>query len=203
MTIRDRVERVRDSLFLVPAALIVASVALAWATTRLDSVAPGGLPLLPAGVVGARSILSTIAGATITVAAIVFSITAVAVQLASTQYSPRVVGGLFRDSLQQWVIGVVVGTFTFSLTALALGPGTADPGGAAPRVTVTVAVGLAVTSMLLIVGFIDRTTRSITVSEIVRPHRELGLDCSTMGIGIWSGHELPRRSLVGARRRTC
>lgn len=168
MTVRQAWERVRESLFFVPALLILASMALAWVTTSLDRLDLEGLPLLPAGVVGARAILSTIAGATITVAAIVFSITAVAVQLASTQYSPRVLGGIFRDRIQQWVIGVVVGTFTFSLSALALGPGSAEPGGVAPRVTVSVAVALAVISMLLIVVFIDHTTRSLTVTETIR-----------------------------------
>jgi uncharacterized membrane protein len=166
-SVREYYERARTSLFSLPAVLILASVGLARLTTLFDEVDRDLPLLLPAGVAAGRLILSTIAGATITVAAIVFSMTAVAVQLASSQYSPRVVGGLFQSPLQRWVIGVVMGTFTFSLTALGLGSG-ADADGLGHPLTVTVALILAVTSMLLIVAFIDRTTRSITVSEIIR-----------------------------------
>nr|WP_308163819.1 DUF2254 family protein [Micromonospora sp. WMMB482] len=52
-----------------------------------------GLPtggILPSSVAGARSLLSSIITAMISFTALVFSITVVAVQLASSQYSPRV-----------------------------------------------------------------------------------------------------------------
>jgi len=74
--------------------------------------------LLDTTVAGGRAIASAVAGATITVAAIVFSITALTTQMASNQYSPRALGEFFEDRFQQSVIGLVVGTFTYSLLVL-------------------------------------------------------------------------------------
>jgi uncharacterized membrane protein len=71
------------------------------------------LPLgLTSTVESARAVLSTVAGATITVAGIAFSVSILTIQLASSQYSPRVVTGLFRDPFNKRVMGAVVGTFT-------------------------------------------------------------------------------------------
>ena len=46
---------------------------------------------------GARSLLSTVAGSTITVAGVVFSITLAAVTYASGQYGPRLLSNFVRD----------------------------------------------------------------------------------------------------------
>ena len=43
----------------------------------------------------ARSLLGTVASATITVAGVVFAITLVSIQLAASQFSPRVIPGIF------------------------------------------------------------------------------------------------------------
>ena len=45
----------------------------------------------------ARELLATVAGAIITVAATVFALTGLSVQLASSQFSPRAVSGFLRD----------------------------------------------------------------------------------------------------------
>ena len=61
---------------------------------------------------GARTVLSTIASAMISVTGLVFSITMVVVQLASSQFSPRVMRSFIRDRLSQWVIGLLVAAWT-------------------------------------------------------------------------------------------
>ncbi len=168
--LRDLVDRVRESLFLIPAVVVVGFALLAWLLVRVDSNIglPEAIPLLPTTVASARAILSTIAGATITVAAIVFSITALTVQLASSQYSLRIVGILFRDTFQQVVIGVVTGTFVFSLLVLSSvrlpdeGVGAATPSAAA-----TLAIIMAVISMLAIIGFISHVLQRIRVDVLV------------------------------------
>ena len=94
-------ERFRSSLFLVPMLSVLAAIALAVLGIEADArVAPGAddLPLgLTSTVDSARAVLSTVAGATITFAAISFSISLLIIQQASSQYSPRVVHTLFRD----------------------------------------------------------------------------------------------------------
>lgn len=171
MRFRAVAERVRDSLLYVPAAFIVASLGLAWVTNRLDQMGTwADTPyLLPAATSAARTLLGTVAGATITVAALVFSITAVTVQLSATQYSPRVLQGFLRDRFQQVVVGIVMGTFTYSLVALA----TAGREGGSPEIpdagwAATTGMVLGVASALSIVAFIDHVTRRIRVDDTIR-----------------------------------
>ncbi|MBW3537593.1 MAG: DUF2254 domain-containing protein, partial [Actinobacteria bacterium] len=68
-------ERFQQSLFYVPALYIVGAGVLAWSTNWFDRAFAERLPelpfLLPTTVESARSTLSTIAGATITVAGVV------------------------------------------------------------------------------------------------------------------------------------
>ena len=171
MSFRAIAEKARDSLLYVPAAFILASLALAWITNRLDQVGvtSDAAYLLPTSTSAARTLLGTVAGATITVAALVFSITAVTVQLSATQYSPRVLQGFLRDRFQQVVVGIVMGTFTYSLVALATaGRAGVSPETADARWAATVGMVLGVASALSIVAFIDHVTRRIRVDDTVR-----------------------------------
>ncbi|HEY7035004.1 MAG TPA: DUF2254 family protein, partial [Thermomicrobiales bacterium] len=85
----------QQSLWFLPAAITVGSVVLALAMVRLDervALSPQGhyTWVFGGGASGARGVLEAIAGSIVTVTGTVFSITIVALQLASTQFSPRV-----------------------------------------------------------------------------------------------------------------
>lgn len=54
----------------------------------------------------------------ITVAGVVFSITIVALSLASSQYTSRVLRNFMRDRINQTVLGVFVGIFAYCLVVL-------------------------------------------------------------------------------------
>lgn len=162
-------ERIRDSLFLLPASLIVGLGLFAWVARRLDGVLPPAVPwLLQTTVDSTRAILSTVATATITVAAIVFSMTAVVVQLATSQFSPRVTQGFLRERNQQVTIGFTVGTFVYALLVLSNVRGSEDLPFTSHDFSATAAVALAVVSMILIVHFIDRIMRSMRIDTIIR-----------------------------------
>ena len=115
-------DRVRASLFVLPTVCVLAAAGLALGSIHLDRRLGDESARLPLGfsstVDSARAVLSTVAGATITVAGIAFSIALLVIQLASSQYSPRVVHGLFRDPFNKRVMGVVVGTFAYCLVVL-------------------------------------------------------------------------------------
>lgn len=171
MTVRALIERIKDHLFFVPAVFVAAAAVLAWIVNRLEPQLDANdlLLLIPTSIVGARSLLSTIAAATITVAGLVFSIMAVTVQLSSSQYSPRVLDRFLRDRFQQLVIGVVVGTFTYSLISLAtLGVSVERGEAVTGAVAATVGLVLGVASVLAIVAFIDRIVRSLRVDDMIR-----------------------------------
>lgn len=168
--IRARIDSVRDSLFLVPAGLITALAVASQFARNLDgALEPGGYPwLLATTTDSARAILTTVATATVTVAAIVFSMTSVVVQLATSQFSPRVTQGFLRDRYQQVTIGVTIGTFVYALLVLGSVREAQSDIARDYHFSVTVAVVLAVVSMLAIVSFIDRVMRGMRVDTIVR-----------------------------------
>jgi uncharacterized membrane protein len=128
------------------------------------------LPLgLTSTVASARAVLSTVAGATITVAGIAFSVSLLTIQLASSQYSPRVVSGLFRDPFNKRVIGVVVGTFSYCLVVLRSVRTALEQQGSPviPNVSVGVGVLLGIASVLAIIAFINHNAHAMDISEIL------------------------------------
>lgn len=167
--IRSLYERLRDSLFALPAGIILLLGVGSWLARWVDGLLPGQTPwLLPTTVDSTRAILSTVATATITVAGIVFSTTAVVVQLATSQLSPRVTQGFLRDRYQQITIGFSVGTFVYSLLVLSDVHGTEEIPFSRHDFSATLAVALGVVSMIFIVFFIDRTMRNMRIDTIIR-----------------------------------
>jgi uncharacterized membrane protein len=165
-------DRIKDNFFLIPTGIILFLGVLSRVAIGLDGLATDESAvfpwLVPTTVDSARSILSTVATATVTVAAIVFSMTAVVVQLATSQFSPRVTQGFLRDRYQQVTIGLTIGTFVYALFVLAAVRGGEDTTRTTHDVSVTIAVILAVASMVAIVSFIDRIMRSMRIDTIVR-----------------------------------
>lgn len=166
-------DRIRASLFVLPTACVFGAAALGLGGIHLDRRLGDSANDLPLGVAStvdsARAVLSTIAGATITVAGIAFSIALLVIQLASSQYSPRVVHGLFRDPFNKRVMGLVVGTFTYCLVVLRSVRSALEDGGDAvvPNVSVAVAVLLGLASVLAIVAFINHNAHTMDISEIL------------------------------------
>lgn len=186
------VERLRDSLFFVPAIFIAGGVGLAFVTSRLDTTIPIESSMLPSSADGTRAILASVAAASATVAALVFSITAVTVQLAASQYSPRVLQGFLRDRFQQVIIGVVVGTFAFSLVGLAT-HGSSEPGAGPAAWTALAATALGITVIIGIVAFIDHVTRRIRVDDTIRRLTAT----TTSSMESWFSQERPPDELEG------
>ncbi len=167
-------ERIRSSLFFVPMLFVLVGIVLAEAAVTVDqAIGSDGdaLPLrLSSTVDGSREILGTVAGATITFAGIAFSIALLIVQMTSSQYSPRVVHGLFRDPFNKRVMGLAVGTFTYCLVVLRSVRSALEEGGEdiVPHLSVALAVVLGIAAVLAIVGFIDHAAHRMDVSEILQ-----------------------------------
>jgi uncharacterized membrane protein len=169
------VYRFRESLFLLPALLVLAGVALAEATAAVDQALGASVPwTLAMSSNAAVWLLATVAGATITTAGVVLSLTVVSLQLASSQFSPRVMRSFIRDRLSQTVIGSLAATFVYCVLPLRHVSG--EPDAPAPRVALTVAVALIVVTVLLIVAHLDHLSRGLQVGEVVRSIAEEGED---------------------------
>ncbi|MCJ7781463.1 MAG: DUF2254 domain-containing protein, partial [Acidimicrobiia bacterium] len=166
-------ERIRGSLFFVPVVgvliSIVGAVVTIWIDSRLE-LRGADLPLgVTSTVASARAVLSTIAGATMTFAAIAFSISLLIIQQASSQFSPRVVHTLFRDPFNGRVMGLVMGTFTYCLVVLRSVRSLGESGGDAviPNLSVAIAVVLGIATIISIAAFLNHSAHSMDVSQIL------------------------------------
>lgn len=175
-------ERLRSSLFFVPMTSVLAALVLGLLGLAVDSrIGPGGanLPLgLTSTVQSARTLRSTIASATITFAGIAFSISLLIIQLASSQYSPRIVHTLFRDPFNKRVMALVVGTFTYCLIVLRSVRSALDQSGTPviPNLSVAVAVVLGIATILAVVAFINHSAQAMDISEILERVRRESVD---------------------------
>jgi uncharacterized membrane protein len=113
----------------------------------------------------ARTVLSVIAGSLITVAGLTFSMTMVVLQLASSQFSPRVLRTFFGDRITQLTIGTYVGTFVYALLVLRA-VGSFGDSGFVPRLSVTVASLLGIAAVVLLIVFLHHVSQMVQVSHV-------------------------------------
>ncbi len=173
MRIREAIEHIRHSLWFVPTASVLLAAIAALAMLALSNAIGATGSELPvvfgAGPDGARAMLQAIAGSVITVAGVTFSITIVALQLTSTQFSPRVLRNFLRDRSNQFVLGSFMGTFTYALLVLRSIRSEDELRGDAfvPGLAITGALVLAFVSIGMLIYFIHHISVRIQVTSIV------------------------------------
>ncbi|GIL36144.1 DUF2254 domain-containing protein [Phycicoccus sp. DTK01] len=150
----------------LPSAVVVVTV-LAGATLPLvDEHLLGDVDVLFGGNAdSARSLLGTIASAMISVTGLVFSITMVVMQLASSQFTPRLLSTFLGSRVVQVTLGVFISSFVFALMVLRDVRGGDGP--FVPQLSVTVAFVLVLASVALFLAFIHHITDSIRVDQVV------------------------------------
>lgn len=175
--------RLWDRFWAIPVVCVALAIALGLTLPRMDSLLTPAFPhLFHGGPDGARAVLSTITTAMISVTGLVFSITMVVVQLASSQFSPRVLGTFLRSRITQLTLGVFTGTFMYSLTALR---SIRDPIGTGdtfvPQVATTFAYVLVIASVGFFLAFIHHITSSIQVASVIEAvRRDTAATCERM-----------------------
>ncbi|HLL68003.1 MAG TPA: DUF2254 domain-containing protein [Micromonosporaceae bacterium] len=175
---RALTERLRQSLLFLPMVLLCSAIGVEQLLAAADRewALPGALTvdLHPDAAI---TLLSTIAGATITTAGVVFSLLVVSLQLASGQFSPRVLRTFWRDRFGQVLIGLLLATFAFCVLALTQVDTSAER---APALTIAAALVLAVASVIAIVAYLNRITQQQYVGQILEriAGESLALVCS-------------------------
>ena len=164
-------ERVRTSLWFVPSLCVLAAIALAWGAVAIDRRIPQDRTawfLFGGGPESARNLLSTIAAAMVTSISLIFSVTMVVLQLASAQYSPRVLRTFIRDRLVQVVLGVYIATFVYSLLVLPeVRSGASRDSVHVPALAVSLSLVLALVSLALVVRYIDHVAHAIRATNLL------------------------------------
>jgi uncharacterized membrane protein len=156
-------------LWFLPIVFVVGAACLAAATIAVDQrwdAAPAWLAF-NGGPDSAQRILTTIITSMMTFTGLVFSITIVALQLASSQFSPRVLRAFLRDRGSQTALGVFIATFVFALSVLVrVRTGSGDEV-FVPRVSVSVAIVLVMVSLVTFVYYVNHIAQSIRVVNII------------------------------------
>lgn len=153
------------------------AVALAVSAVALDRAVVNdwleSLGLSYSGAEGASLLLGTVAGSMIAIAGTVFSMTLVALSLASSQLGPRLLRNFMRDTANQVALGTFVATFVYCLLVLRT-IRRADEVAFVPHLAVSLGVLLAMLSIGVLIYFIHHVSVSIQADEVVaRVGREL------------------------------
>lgn len=165
-----RREALRTNLWLVPVIEVIAAIGLFVITHLIDLSAFHGHVHLPSWMTfgsadATRQILTTMAGALITVIALVFSIMIVTLTLASTQFGPRMLRNFIRDRGTQFTLGTFVATFLYAtLVLISIG---SNSGRFVPHLSVTTAVALVAVSMGVLIFFIHHIAVSIQLPRVI------------------------------------
>lgn len=168
-------DSLRAQLWPLPVAAVALAVFLGTALPSLDAAADGELPesiavvLFSGGPEAARSVLQAISGSLITVTSLTFSLTVVTLQLASSQFSPRLLRTFSSDQFVHGTLALFLAAFAFALTVLR---SVRDEGigstAFVPEISVTVAFILAMASVVGLVLFLAHLTREIRVETMMR-----------------------------------
>ena len=117
----------------------------------------------------ARSLLVTIAGTVVTVIALVLGLTVVALQLSSTQFSPRLLRNFLRDRGTQLVLSVFLATFAYSAAGLyTVGVCVRHARQTYPRLAVSGAMVLLFISLAMVVFYANHLAHSIQIDSIAK-----------------------------------
>ncbi len=160
-------EYVRASLWVLPALSVAAALALG---ALLSAVNVGvHSPLAFQGTPDdARDLLIGISGTMVTVIALLLGLTVVALQLSSTQFSPRLLRNFLRDRPNQIVLSAFVATFAYSAAGLyTVGFSGGNRTASFPRLAVSGSLVLLFLSLGLLVFFADHLGHSIQVDTIM------------------------------------
>lgn len=161
--------RFKESLFFYPSLIMLAGIVLALVTPVIDNSFGYGSPVpltLAMSSNAATWLLATVAGAMITTVGVVFSLTVVSLQLASGQFSPRVMRSFIRDRLSQRVIGLLLATFFYCVLVLPRISG--EPTDPAPQISLTVAIILTLITVIGIILHLDHLAHGLQVGNVAR-----------------------------------
>ncbi|MBB5209820.1 DUF2254 domain-containing protein [Microbulbifer hydrolyticus] len=162
-------ERLRASFWVIPAIMMTMAILLAQGFLAIDQHwniehLPGFGWLRLRDPDSARALLSTIAGSTITVAGTVFSITTVALTLASNQFGPRLVRNFIRDRRTQVSLGIFLATFVYALLVMrGIDTSVSDN---RHTLTVSFALLMALACIAYLIYFIHNVAQSIQIDNI-------------------------------------
>ena len=161
-------QRIWRPFWVLPFVIVFAALVLSWVLPWLDRSISHEIPFVfQGGPDGARGLLSTIASAMISVTGLVFSITMVVLQLASSQFSPRVLRTFLDQRTPQHTLGVFTASFVYALTVMRSVGAEGSASTNVPQLAVTVAFLMVLASVGMFLAFIHHITTTVQVTTVV------------------------------------
>jgi uncharacterized membrane protein len=161
-------EHVLSSIWFVPMCLALGAIVLSRLSIHIDEhLIEGGPPrlVLPGDTEALASAAGTVAAGMLTFLGVVLASTLIAVQLASSQFSPRIVRLFVRSPVTKVTIGLFLATFIFALNSL-VGIRTSE--GRVPAMTVTITYVLVMATVILFVVFLHSILRLLRAQHLIR-----------------------------------
>ena len=163
--------KIKATFWFIPVITILVAVLLSIVLVKIDgfvdiSQDSFGRFFLVNSTDSARSILTTISGAMIGVAGTVFSVTLVALTLASSQFGPRLIKNFMYVRLNQVVLGSYVSTYLYCLLVL---NALKDSEGYMfiPSISILAAIVGAIFNIVLLIVFIHQIATSIQADNVI------------------------------------
>ncbi len=176
-------EYLRGALWALPTAAVLVALAAGYGLSQIEATAESRF-LFQGTSDDARTLLIAIASTMVTVIALVLGLTVVALQLASTQFSPRLLRNFLHDRTNQVVLSLFVATFAYNTAGLyTVGVAAGERVDTYPQLAVSVGLALLFLSLLGLVFFVHHLAHSIQIDEIMR-----GVERSTLRV---VSHDLP------------
>jgi uncharacterized membrane protein len=164
-------EYVGGALWVLPSVAALVALAVGYGISQIDIPPETRLGWLAfqGTADDARVLLITISSTVVTVIALVLGLTVVALQLSSTQFSPRLLRNFLRDRPTQVVLSVFLATFVYSAAGLfTVGVEAGSRTEVYPRLAVSGAIGLLFLSLAMVIYFADHLAHSIQIDAINR-----------------------------------
>ena len=169
--------RLTTRQWLIPVLMTVTGIAVGVFLPMLDVLGGGealaklgGWParLLLSSPEGAQSLLSAAAGALATIAGVAFSLSLVTLQLASNQYTPRLLRRFLTDRTTQVFLGMLVGTVSYLLLVLRfVRKGNGQSASFVPQFSVLLGLVLTIGCLSMLAVFLYHLSRSIQPATIL------------------------------------
>ena len=164
--------QIKESIAFYPAIIAVAFLVLSYVMLGIDFSEWGKslksdmtwLSLKDAST--ARSIISTVAGALISLTVFSFSMVMIVLNQAASQMSNRVLSSMIENRFQQTVLGFYIGTIVYALFLLTT-IRDIDSGIYVPALSIYLLILLTVVDIFLFIYFLDYVTQSVKYETII------------------------------------
>ncbi len=175
--------KITDSIAFIPAVIAIAFLLLSWGMLDIDFSSWGkhtkaGLSWLSLKDAStARSIVSTVAGALISLTVFSFSLVMIVLNQAASQMSNRVLTSMIENRFQQIILGFYIGTIVYALFLLST-IRDINSGVYVPALSIYLLILLTVIDIFLFIYFLDYVTQTVKYETVI--HRVQQKTMATM-----------------------